>query len=100
MSLIDKIIRSNTIPNEDQIGGHMFEAVFWLWMNGHLTDQNIINVFNLTSNEFTKLQEISSNFQSAADKIKFFFDLWSATLLVQNQLISRNKYLNILGITE
>jgi len=101
MTLIDKIARSDNIPHDQRVPGHIFEYTVWLWLRGHLTN-NEADIFGFTGQEKSKMMEFKNKFDSLpnlTEQIAYSKDVVAAVLLLQNNKIDKTKFKQIVGLS-
>ena len=101
-TLVQRIGRVDTIPKDECIDGHAWEAGLELYLQGHITLAQASAWFNMTSSQETELAYFKSEFDSRnfSGKLAFFQDLIAATTAFQIGAISEAKFRTILGLPE
>jgi len=101
MALIDRLARDSTLPSDQRIQGHLFEAALWLFLRGHINKQALVNTFTLDVNDSAKIDEFQTTFNAKAtevEKIAYFADVNSAIIGLQTGKITKTLSKTILGI--
>lgn len=93
MSLIDKLY-------DGEINQDVFSAGLWFWAKGDITRQNVIDGLGLDVSDEVQLDLLAANYlaRSTEDRQIFFSDLEAAILLARNALITKSKFLDLLGL--
>lgn len=82
----------------------MFEAIYWLMMGEKypkITRRILETKYSLSIEEMKELRDIENKFANKTDllsKIEHFLDVWSGTLLLQNEIIDESTYKQITGL--
>lgn len=97
MALIDRIVHSAT----GDIPIHEFSAAIFLWANGDITRQNIIDLWSLSVDDVTGLDALKVKIDAestVAAKSNWIHKLESAGLFYANGVITATKYKSIMGV--
>ena len=84
-TLVQRIGRDPNIPVEERLPGHLWEAALELYLNGHLTLNQISGFFNMTSSQEVELSWLFDEFDSrnAIGKLGYFHDIIATTTAFQ-----------------
>ena len=98
MTLIDRLAQDEGVA---PIHGHTFSAALWFLGRGRSTRANIVNAFNLDATDQVQLDKLITHFQGLTQQEKDFFhsDLEAALVLLQEGIITKAQFKNLLGMT-
>ena len=99
MALIDKLA-----PDADgsiQIASHTFSAATYLWAIGEITRAQVIAGLELEASDEPQLDQLATYYQglTAGEKREFHARLESCNILLQESLLTKSQYMNLLGMT-
>lgn len=100
MGFIERLSRDSKLEPEKRIEGHSFEAVFWQWMRGNLTDVEVANALGLDATELQEAKQFETKFKDilTVNKMAYFLDVWTAITLLQLGRISQTRFTEITGL--
>lgn len=94
MALFDKL-------QSTELAAHEFSASLHMWAIGEITEQNIINFFNLETDDEDQLEQIKAVYDAkgtALAKLEYLFRIEHTFYLIQNSGITLNKAKSILEV--
>lgn len=100
MPLIDLIFHDD--PDEVRnLPLHAFSAAVWFWATGKLTRQNVIDAFQLMTEDEVQLDMLESHYTglTPGERRSFHSDVEAAGNLAQLKLITKAQYKALLGLT-
>ena len=106
MTLLDRLARLSTLPDNERVPGHVVEYALILYFHGHYDRQEIINFFNITAPmeaDFDKFKTKWDGFPTN-NTGKFERQQWEADLIatifgLQQKLVEPIKFNSILQLT-
>ncbi len=98
MALINRLAHDEGYAS---IANHAFSAAVWFWARGEVTRSNVINAFNLDSEDEVQLDQLSTYYQNlpVEEKRMFHSNLEAAGILLEQELIDKSKYKSLLGLS-
>ena len=100
MALIDRIFHDDSDSTRN-IANHAFSAAVWFWATGRITRQDVIDTFNMTTDDEIQLDQLATYYAglSDADKRAFHSDVEAAGVLAEVAFITKAQYKTLLGLT-
>ena len=98
MALVDRLAHD---PGVESIANHDFSAACYFWALGEITRQNVVDAFNLSTEDQVQLDQLQTYYQglNTADKQEFHSRLEAAGMLLEGEHITKAFYKNLLGLT-
>lgn len=103
MTFLDIIARNEKLDNNEKVSGHTFEQIINLYLLGDkLTRTEVIQTIPIKidyENDFDQIRTIFDGLKDDTEKIKWLLLLQSCILLIQQRLIDKTQFNQILGLS-
>lgn len=106
MTLLDRIMRSQSLPSEERVLGHRVESAFKLYCHGIVTRTQMINFFSIPANMETDFDKFKTKYDSFPattagnlNREKWLMDLEACVFAIQNGDITKANFNTFLGLT-
>ena len=106
MTLLDRIMRSQSLPANERVTGHRLENAFKLYCHGIVTRTQMINFFNIPANMETDFDQFKTKYDSFPattagnlNREKWLMDLEACIIAIQLGDITKATFNTFLGLT-